>query len=225
MGAGQEQVAGPERGRHSDACSSRSTTPTPQAHPAQYVTIGLIVANVIFFFLSIMGSEAEIQATVWAMATSRPSPSTMPCCRPNTAWCRTPATYVTYAFLHGDIFHLGGNMLFLWVFGDNVEDALGHCAFLVFYLLCAVAGALAARAPAAGIPGAADRRVGRHRRHRGRLSDPASAREDLGAGLRAHSRCASRPGSCWRCGSACSFSCWPWPATTRCPGPPMSAAS
>ena len=51
-------------------------------------------------------------------------------------------TYVTYSFLHGDIFHLGGNMLFLWVFGDNIEDALGHVKFLVFYLLCAAAGAL-----------------------------------------------------------------------------------
>jgi len=53
------------------------------------------------------------------------------------------ATYVTYAFLHADIWHLGTNMLFLWVFGDNVEDAMGHLRFLVFYLLCAAAGALA----------------------------------------------------------------------------------
>jgi membrane associated rhomboid family serine protease len=53
----------------------------------------------------------------------------------------TTATYVTYAFLHADILHLGGNMLFLWVFGDNVEDALGHFRFLVFYLVCAAAGA------------------------------------------------------------------------------------
>ena len=50
-------------------------------------------------------------------------------------------TYITYAFLHGDFMHLAGNMLFLWVFGDNVEDALGHFRFLVFYLLCAIAGA------------------------------------------------------------------------------------
>ena len=50
-------------------------------------------------------------------------------------------TYLTYAFLHADIFHLGGNMLFLWVFGDNIEDALGHFRFLVFYLLCAIGGA------------------------------------------------------------------------------------
>ncbi len=46
-------------------------------------------------------------------------------------------------FLHGDWLHLVGNMLFLWVFGDNVEDAMGHLRFLVFYLLCGIAGGLA----------------------------------------------------------------------------------
>jgi membrane associated rhomboid family serine protease len=50
-------------------------------------------------------------------------------------------TYVTYAFLHGDFFHIAGNMLFLWVFGDNVEDALGHYRYFLFYLACAAAGA------------------------------------------------------------------------------------
>jgi len=52
------------------------------------------------------------------------------------------ASYVTYAFLHANFMHLAGNMLFLWVFGDNVEDAMGHFRFLVFYLLCAIAGAV-----------------------------------------------------------------------------------
>jgi membrane associated rhomboid family serine protease len=52
-------------------------------------------------------------------------------------------TLITYMFLHGDPFHLIGNMLFLWVFGDNIEDALGHLKFVVFYLLCGVAGAFA----------------------------------------------------------------------------------
>jgi membrane associated rhomboid family serine protease len=47
-------------------------------------------------------------------------------------------TLVTYMFLHGDPFHLLGNMLFLWVFGDNVEDALGHLRFLAFYLACGI---------------------------------------------------------------------------------------
>src|SRR6185437_3612993 len=51
------------------------------------------------------------------------------------------ATYLTYAFIHTNFLHLATNMLFLWVFGDNVEDALGHFRFLVFYLACAAAGA------------------------------------------------------------------------------------
>lgn len=52
-------------------------------------------------------------------------------------------TLFTYAFLHADFWHLAGNMLFLWVFGDNVEDAMGHMRFLAFYLLGAAAGGLA----------------------------------------------------------------------------------
>ena len=38
-------------------------------------------------------------------------------------------------FMHGDLMHLGGNMLYLWIFGDNVEDRMGHARFLIFYLL------------------------------------------------------------------------------------------
>lgn len=49
---------------------------------------------------------------------------------------------VTYIFLHGDIFHLMGNMLVLWVFGDNVEDSMGHLRYLFFFILCGVAGGL-----------------------------------------------------------------------------------
>jgi membrane associated rhomboid family serine protease len=50
---------------------------------------------------------------------------------------------ITSMFLHGSWLHLGGNMLYLWVFGDNIEDALGHAGFLVFYLLTGVVAALA----------------------------------------------------------------------------------
>ena len=45
------------------------------------------------------------------------------------------ATYFTYAFLHANFLHLAGNMLFLWVFGDNIEDAVGHLRYFVFYLM------------------------------------------------------------------------------------------
>jgi membrane associated rhomboid family serine protease len=52
------------------------------------------------------------------------------------------ATIVTSMFLHGSIWHLLGNLLYLWVFGNNIEDAMGHARFLLFYLVCGVAAAL-----------------------------------------------------------------------------------
>ena len=54
-----------------------------------------------------------------------------------------PATLVTSMFLHGGWLHVLGNMLYLWIFGDNVEDRLGHGRFAVFYLMCGLAAALA----------------------------------------------------------------------------------
>ncbi len=63
-------------------------------------------------------------------------------------------TCVTSMFLHGGWLHLGGNMLYLWIFGDNVEDAMGPIRFILFYLLCGVAAALAQAAinPSSLIP-------------------------------------------------------------------------
>jgi membrane associated rhomboid family serine protease len=52
-------------------------------------------------------------------------------------------TLFTSMFLHGGFLHFAGNMLYLWIFGDNVEDRMGHGRFLVFYLLCGIAAALA----------------------------------------------------------------------------------
>src|SRR5438128_3587642 len=60
---------------------------------------------------------------------------------------RTPVsvylTLITSMFLHGGIAHIAGNMLFLWIFGDNVEDRMGHLRYVVFYLLCGVIASLA----------------------------------------------------------------------------------
>lgn len=53
------------------------------------------------------------------------------------------ATLFTNVFIHASVAHLFGNMLFLWVFGDNVEDAMGHTRFVLFFLACGVAGSLA----------------------------------------------------------------------------------
>ncbi|HEY0283061.1 MAG TPA: rhomboid family intramembrane serine protease [Rhizomicrobium sp.] len=60
----------------------------------------------------------------------------------------------TSMFVHGGIWHLAGNMLYLWIFGNNIEDAMGHARFLLFYLLCGVAAALtmAFMDPASTIP-------------------------------------------------------------------------
>ncbi|MBI2218602.1 MAG: rhomboid family intramembrane serine protease [Candidatus Rokubacteria bacterium] len=70
-------------------------------------------------------------------------------------------TVFTSMFLHGGLFHIGGNMLYLWIFGDNVEDTLGHGRFLLFYLLCGVAAAVSqtmvapmSRTPMIGASGA-----------------------------------------------------------------------
>jgi membrane associated rhomboid family serine protease len=52
-------------------------------------------------------------------------------------------TLITSQFLHGGFLHIGGNMLFLWVFGNNIEDQLGHVRFLIFYLLCGALAGLA----------------------------------------------------------------------------------
>jgi membrane associated rhomboid family serine protease len=82
----------------------------------------------------------------------------------STALAAAPAPWLTIftsMFVHGGLFHVAGNMLYLWIFGNNVEDAMGKLRFLVFYLLCGVAAALAqyvadpaSRVPMVGASGA-----------------------------------------------------------------------
>jgi membrane associated rhomboid family serine protease len=62
---------------------------------------------------------------------------------PDLAWLPRYATPFTAMFLHASWMHLLGNMLFLWIYGDNVEDALGHARYLLFYLLCGIAALFA----------------------------------------------------------------------------------
>lgn len=57
------------------------------------------------------------------------------------------ATLITSMFLHGGWMHLIGNMLYLWIFGNNIEDAMGHIRFIIFYLLCGIAAAFAQALP------------------------------------------------------------------------------
>ena len=110
-----------------------------------YVTWALIVVNVAVF-LSYAGAlgTREILAVYgqWAMIPERVS-----------AGVQT-YTVLTSMFLHGGWMHLIGNMLFLWIFGDNVEDELGHGGFLAFYLGTGAVAGLAhlAADPASGVP-------------------------------------------------------------------------
>jgi len=67
---------------------------------------------------------------------------------PEIALVPPAATVVTSMFLHGGWLHLAGNMLYLWIFADNIEDRMGHLRFLVFYLACGVAAVFAQAIPA-----------------------------------------------------------------------------
>jgi membrane associated rhomboid family serine protease len=114
----------------------------------QWVTISLIAINVAVFALQVLGSADGGAAAIASFALT-PSelfqvavPGVEPVPGGGVAVPRW-LTLITYQFLHGGILHLLFNMLFLWVFGDNVEDAMGHAMFLAFYLLCGVAGGLA----------------------------------------------------------------------------------
>ena len=106
-----------------DDNSARRTLPV--------VTYALILLNVLFFFVELSGGDPFIQQ--WSVVPRR--------------LLAHPAvdfpTVLTSMFMHAGWVHLLGNMLYLWIFGDNVEDNFGHVKFLIFYLLCGVAATFA----------------------------------------------------------------------------------
>lgn len=127
----------------------------------QYVTLGLILANVVTHALATLAPEALYEIGVYGMGFIPAVAFDIAELDPQLVLVPESATYITYSFLHGSWLHLGSNMLFLWVFGDNVEDAMGHFKFLFFYIACAAAGALvhglvmpASEAPLIGASGA-----------------------------------------------------------------------
>ena len=111
---------------------------------AQYVTLALIAANVAVYLLVNLGLvEGAVQAAAISFGYIPAVVNDLAELPPGIVFIPEELSLVSYSFLHGDFMHLASNMLFLWVFGDNVEDALGHVRYLIFYLACAVAGALA----------------------------------------------------------------------------------
>jgi len=111
-----------------------------------FVTVLLIAANVLAFLYELTPTGQHIAAS-FAIVPNELFAVGIVGGPANGSLDRLPIpeglTLISYMFLHGDPLHLVGNMLFLWVFGDNVEDAMGHAKFLAFYLLCGVAGGLA----------------------------------------------------------------------------------
>ena len=112
----------------------------------QYVTVSIIVINVaIYVLLQMLPTQLANEGTAaFALVPAEfihrnplldseiiiPAGTTFP--------VPERFTLVSYMFLHGNFVHLAGNMLFLWVFGDNVEDAMGHIRFLMFYVMCGI---------------------------------------------------------------------------------------
>ncbi len=102
-----------------------------------FVNYAIIAANVVVFLMQLTGTLGPNAGEQWML-------------HPALVW-QDPVggveTIFTSMFMHGGLAHIGGNMLFLWIFGDNVEDAMGHVRYLVFYLvggLCAAAAQIAA---------------------------------------------------------------------------------
>lgn len=122
----------------------------------QHVTISLILINVMVFWLQFTATGQEIAASFALIprevfAGGFVGGGTGPY---DKIAVPEVATLLTFNFLHGDILHLATNMMFLWVFGDNVEDALGHARFALFYVLCGITAGLfhAIALPSSGLP-------------------------------------------------------------------------
>lgn len=121
----------------------------------QAVTVTIIALNIIVFLMTgAFTSEAMLAAiaTVWGVVPGELVGTAAPF--PGHGMVPEPFTLITYQFLHGGWWHLISNMLFLWVFADNIEDAYGHAAFALLYLTCGVLAALAhvATAPYSAAP-------------------------------------------------------------------------
>lgn len=134
-----------------DDNSDRHTTP--------YMTYGLIAINIlVFIFLQDMGRDipftfayasvpAEILAGIDMVTDAKiitnpytGKPEELPGLQPTNI--PVYATLITSMFMHGSIAHLAGNMLYLWICGDNLENVMGHRNYLLFYLLCGILATL-----------------------------------------------------------------------------------
>jgi membrane associated rhomboid family serine protease len=110
-----------------------------------YITVGLIGLNVLAFLYQVsigMGGDPRAAEAIVFEFGATPCRLTGACSVPGE-FPSPIATVFTSMFLHGGLLHVGGNMLYLWIFGDNVEDTLGHGRYLALYVAAGVAAAAA----------------------------------------------------------------------------------
>jgi membrane associated rhomboid family serine protease len=117
------------------------------SNTAPVVTVALIVLNALVFVYQISLQAGGPDGARAAQAFIEEF-GLVPCrltgaCRVGPELPLPVVTIFTSMFIHGGLFHIGGNMLYLWIFGNNVEDTLGHTRYLIFYLLSGIAAALA----------------------------------------------------------------------------------
>ena len=105
-------------------------------HIIPFITIGIIILNIAVFF-SQLASSAGMNTITYAYGAIPYSLLTFESQQP----VHPAMTVFSSMFMHGGLFHLGGNMLYLWIFGNNIEDRLGHVRFIIFYLFCGICAA------------------------------------------------------------------------------------
>jgi len=118
------------------------------SHTVPVVTVGFIAVNVVAFLYQLSLAMSPDPGAARAAHEFILEMGTIPCrltgeCRAPTDFPSPALTLFTSMFLHDGLFHIGGNMLYLWIFGSSVEDNLGHGRFVIFYLASGAAAALA----------------------------------------------------------------------------------
>jgi membrane associated rhomboid family serine protease len=104
-----------------------------------YVTWGLILLNVGIYLFEAGSTDNAVKALFASFAAT---PAAITHQAPSAGWLPPELTLISYMFLHGGWEHILGNMIYLWVFGDDIEDALGPLRFLAFYLLTGIGAGL-----------------------------------------------------------------------------------
>ncbi|MBA4782939.1 MAG: rhomboid family intramembrane serine protease [Rhizobiales bacterium] len=105
-----------------------------------FVNLALIAANLIAFIgLQLPQGTGNVALSLGLIPALINHYAVLP---EAAIWVPAEVSLLSYAFLHSSLLHLGGNMVFLWVFGDNVEDAMGHVKYLIFYLASAFCAGL-----------------------------------------------------------------------------------